>query len=92
MPAPALAKTITIHLNEYVKAGHDFFFNEIFSFLRDRGVAGATLIRPAAGFGWHHHVHSTKGGLTEENHGVSLGGCRPSTGPAATSPSPPSVN
>jgi len=61
MLATGLARKITIHLNEDTSAGHDFLYNEIFSFLRERGVAGATLIRPQAGFGSHHRTHSTDG-------------------------------
>jgi PII-like signaling protein len=38
------------------------------SFLRERGVAGATLIRPAAGFGSHHRTHSAGGGLSGKEH------------------------
>jgi len=68
MLTPGLAKKITIHLNEDTTARHDFLYNEIFSFLRDRGVAGATLIRPAAGFGSHHRTHSAEGGLAEREH------------------------
>jgi PII-like signaling protein len=63
-----LAKKITIHLNEDTVARHDFLYNEIFSFLRERGVAGATLIRPAAGFGSHHRTHSTESGMAEREH------------------------
>jgi PII-like signaling protein len=62
MLATGLAKKVTIHLNEDTSAPHDFLYNEILSFLRERGVAGATLIRPAAGFGSHHRTHSTEGG------------------------------
>jgi len=61
MLPPGLAKKITIHLNEDTTSRHDFLFNEIFTFLRERGVAGATLIRPSAGFGSHHRMHSTDG-------------------------------
>ena len=68
MLAPGLAKNVTIHVNEDTTARHDFLYNEIFSFLRERGVAGATLIRPAAGFGSHHRAHSTEGGLAEKGH------------------------
>jgi PII-like signaling protein len=68
MLGPGLAKKITIHLNEDTTAQHDFLYNEIFSFLRERGVAGATLIRPAAGFGSHHRTHSVDGGLAEREH------------------------
>jgi len=68
MLTPGLAKKITIHLNEDTTSHHDFLYNEIFSFLRERGVAGATLIRPAAGFGSHHRTHSTEGGFAEKEH------------------------
>ena len=68
MLAPGLAKKITIHLNEDTTARHDFLYNEIFTFLRRRGVAGATLIRPAAGFGSHHRTHSAEGALEERQH------------------------
>jgi hypothetical protein len=61
MLSPGLAKKVTIHLNEDTTASHDFLYNEIFTFLRNRGVAGATLIRPTAGFGSHHRMHSTEG-------------------------------
>ena len=68
MLAPGLATKITIHLNEDTTSQHDFLFNEIFSFLRDRGVSGASLIRPAAGFGSHHRIHSEVGSLAEREH------------------------
>jgi uncharacterized protein len=66
--APGLATKVTIHLNEDTTARHDFLYNEIFSFLRERGVAGATLMRPAAGFGSHHRTHGAGGGLSEKDH------------------------
>jgi PII-like signaling protein len=62
------AKKITIHLNEDTSARHDFLYNEIFAFLREHGVAGATLIRPHAGFGSHHRVHSAEGNNAEREH------------------------
>jgi PII-like signaling protein len=68
MLTPGLAKKVTIHLNEDVSASHDFLYNEIFSFLRERGVAGATMIRPHYGFGSHHRVHSTEGSTAEREH------------------------
>jgi hypothetical protein len=68
MLAPGLAKKITIHLNEDTSARHDFLFSEILTFLQERGVAGATFIRPAGGFGSHHRSHSTEGGLAEREH------------------------
>jgi PII-like signaling protein len=54
---PGPAKKVTIHLNEDTAASTDFLYNEIFEFLLSRGVAGASLVRPDAGFGAHHRVH-----------------------------------
>jgi PII-like signaling protein len=68
MLRPGTAKKVTIHLNEDTAAEHDFLYNEIFSFLRVRGVAGANLIRPAAGFGSHHRVHQGDLGPEEGEH------------------------
>ncbi len=68
MLASGLAKKITIHLNEDTTAGHDFLYTELFEFLRARGVAGATLIRPAAGFGSHHRTHSVEGSGAGREH------------------------
>jgi PII-like signaling protein len=56
---PGPAKKVTIHLNEDTAARTDFLYNEIFEFLLARGVAGASLVRPDAGFGAHHRVHQT---------------------------------
>jgi PII-like signaling protein len=67
MLAAGPATKITIHLNEDTTARHDFLYNEIFAFLREHGVAGATLIRPAAGFGVHHRVHSKEAGSHREH-------------------------
>lgn len=58
MLSPGPAIKVTIHLNEDTSAAHDFLFHEIFSFLYSHGVAGATLLRPQAGFGSHHHLHA----------------------------------
>jgi PII-like signaling protein len=55
------AKKVTIHLNEDTSSSRDFIYREIFSFLLQQGVAGATLIRPDEGFGPHHRVHSQDG-------------------------------
>ena len=68
MLAAGLATKVTIHLNEDTTARHDFLYNEVFTLLKERGVAGATLIRPAAGFGTHHRLHSTEAGLAEKAH------------------------
>lgn len=68
MLTPGLAKKVTIHLNEDTSSRHDFLHNEIFSFLRERGVAGATVIRPESGFGSHHRVHTTQAGTGDREH------------------------
>ena len=68
MLAPGLAKKVTIHLNEDTMSRDGFLYNEIFAFLRERGVAGATLIRPAAGFGSHGRAHSAEGVEAEREH------------------------
>jgi PII-like signaling protein len=57
MLKPGPAKKVTIHLNEDTSSGRDFLYKEIFQFLLDQGVAGASLIRPSAGFGSHHRIH-----------------------------------
>ena len=51
------AKRVVIHLNEDTVARRDFLYIEVFDFLWQSGVAGASLIRPEAGFGSHHHIH-----------------------------------
>ena len=68
MLSPGPARKVTIHLNEDTSASHDFLYKEIFSFLFERGVAGASLIRPQAGFGFHHRLHRTdSSGVTYEH-------------------------
>jgi len=57
MLLPGPAKKVTIHLNEDTSSRHDFLYREIFSFLLEQGVAGASLIRPSAGFGSHRRLH-----------------------------------
>jgi PII-like signaling protein len=58
MLSPGPASKVIIHLNEDTSSNRDFLYKEIFKFLFDRGVAGASMIRPVAGFGSHHHVHT----------------------------------
>lgn len=62
MLQPGPAKKVTIHLNEDTASTEDFLYNEIFSFLLKRGIAGASLLRPDAGFGSHHRVHQAQVG------------------------------
>jgi uncharacterized protein len=55
------AKRVTIHINEDTSARRDFLYVEIFDFLLQKGIAGASLIRPEAGFGSHHLLHGAGG-------------------------------
>jgi PII-like signaling protein len=68
MLSPGAGKKVIIHLNEDTNSAHDFLYKEIFAFLYARGVSGATMIRPHAGFGSHHRVHTTGAGSVEGEH------------------------
>jgi PII-like signaling protein len=68
MLAPGPATKIIVHLNEDTSSRHDYLYNEILAFLHERGVAGATLIRPVAGFGSHHRKHASDGSRGEREH------------------------
>ncbi|HEY3826495.1 MAG TPA: DUF190 domain-containing protein [Bryobacteraceae bacterium] len=68
MLSPGPAKKVTIHLNEDTSAGTDFLSREIISLLLQQGVAGATVLRPEAGFGSHHRLHSQAGGIDTDRH------------------------
>ena len=54
------ALRVIIHLNADVSSSHEFLHSDILAFLYEKGVAGATVFRPEAGFGYHHRLH-TKG-------------------------------
>ncbi len=41
---------------------------EILALLLKKGVAGATVLRPEAGFGSHHRIHGHGGGIDESPH------------------------
>ena len=68
MLSPGPASKVIVHLNEDITAKRDFLYEEIFAFLYERGVAGATLIRPHAGFGSHHRVHTSGAGAVAGEH------------------------
>jgi len=68
MLSPGAAKKVTIHLNEDTSSPRDFLFSEIFRFLYDQGISGATMIRPHAGFGSHHVVHTAGAGSVAGEH------------------------
>jgi hypothetical protein len=66
--APGPAKKVTIHLNEDTSSRSGYLVDEIVAFLLKRGVAGATVLRPAAGFGSHHRMHTEEGGIDTAQH------------------------
>jgi uncharacterized protein len=65
---PGPAKKVTIHLNEDTSSRSDYLSREILSLLLKQGVAGATVLRPEAGFGSHHRIHSQDAGIDAAQH------------------------
>ena len=61
MLVPGPAKKITIHLNEDTSSRSDYLSQEVLLLLLSQGVAGATLLRPEAGFGSHQRIHTQEG-------------------------------
>lgn len=53
-----LANKVTVYLNEDTRAQHGPLYRAVMEFLFNKGVSGATLIRPHSGFGPHHRMHS----------------------------------
>ncbi len=68
MLVPGPAKKITIHFNEDTSSSRDYLSHEVLDLLLRRGVAGATLFRPEAGFGSHHRIHTVEGGIDTDRH------------------------
>ncbi len=68
MLLPGPAKKVCIYLNEDTISHKDFLSREIMEILYERGVAGATVLRPAAGFGSHHHLHHRGSGIDADPH------------------------
>ena len=68
MLVPGPAKKITIHLNEDTSSRSDYLSREILALLLRQGVAGATVLRPEAGFGSHHRIHTQDGGADTNQH------------------------
>ena len=52
------AKKVTIYVNEDTRHHMDALWDAILRFLRHKHVAGATVLRPVAGFGVHELIHS----------------------------------
>ena len=65
MLAVGPATKIIIHVNEDTSSRRDFLHSEILTFLYERGVSGATVVKPHAGFGSRHRVHTAGAGFVE---------------------------
>jgi len=61
------AKKVTIYLNEDTQHHHEPLYEAVLSFLRHKGVAGATAVRGTAGFGSHGVLHTPKIELLAEH-------------------------
>ncbi|SNT36884.1 hypothetical protein SAMN05421770_10966 [Granulicella rosea] len=63
---PALK--VTLYLNDDTGSEHGFLHMELLAFLEHRGIAGASAVRPYAGFGSHHRLHVAGGGDVRGEH------------------------
>jgi uncharacterized protein len=63
-----LARKVTIHLNEDSSSDRTFTYEQVFQFLYDQGVAGATLSRLQEGFGGHRQIHGQDRSGTSRDH------------------------
>jgi uncharacterized protein len=55
------AQKVTVYLNEDSSSDQNFTYRQVLDELQQRGVAGATLIRPEEGFGSGHRLHDREG-------------------------------
>jgi PII-like signaling protein len=58
MLSRGVARKVTIYVNEDTHYHMDALWSAILRFLRHKHVAGATVLRPVAGFGAHEVIHS----------------------------------
>src|SRR5690242_952832 len=68
MLVPGPAKKVTIYFNEDTVSDNSFLSDAILSLLVKQRVAGATVLRPAAGFGSHHRLHTSASGIDADLH------------------------
>ncbi|MES1258699.1 MAG: DUF190 domain-containing protein [Acidobacteriota bacterium] len=61
------AKKVTIYVNEDTRHHTDALWDAILRFLRHKHVAGATVLRPVAGFGPHEVIHSMNSEIGAEH-------------------------
>ena len=63
---PALK--VTIYLNDDTGSDQGFLHQELLALLQQRGIDGASAIRPYAGFGSHHKLHIAGAGSIQGEH------------------------
>ena len=60
MQAPQTAMLLRIYTEEGRRAGHRPLYEDIVLRARERGLAGATVLRGPVGFGHSHRLHTAK--------------------------------
>jgi uncharacterized protein len=66
------AKKVTIYLNQDTRIHAEPLWSAILGFLRHKHVAGATLLRAAAGFGTHEQLHNPQSEYVAEHSPVRI--------------------
>lgn len=66
------AKKVTIYLNQDTRTHLEPLWSAILGFLRHKHVAGATLLRAAAGFGAHEQIHDPRSEYIAEHSPVQI--------------------
>ena len=66
------AKKVTIYLNQDTRAHIEPLWSAVLGFLRHKHVAGATLVRADAGFGWHEQLHDPRSEYLAEHSPVRI--------------------
>ncbi len=59
---------VTVYLNGDTGSTSGFLPNDLLAFLERHGIAGATVYRAHAGFGFHRRLHTSDAGGVEGEH------------------------
>ncbi|HEY0263975.1 MAG TPA: DUF190 domain-containing protein [Granulicella sp.] len=68
MPQTIPGVKVTLYLNRDTTATHGFLHEDILRMLAERGIRGASVLRPYAGFGAHHMLHTEGAGPVAGEH------------------------
>ena len=60
MLEPGPAKKVTVYVGEDAHHRGEPLYLSVLNYLFRRGIAGATVTKGVAGFGVHHHIHTTR--------------------------------